>query len=210
MSRPSIYISIPKPCHEGWDNMDMTERGAFCHSCHKEVIDFSAMTDREVVEYLSKHQTGCGRFRTDQLDTKLTIPQVENGVFRWKVLLLSILPFISIRSFARPSVAAPIEMCTVLDKKDSISKSKHEPVELSEITITGNARKRTETTIGVMTTDAPKIVPLNTKKDSLQTQTYQIERVVTTTGITNITPKLTGTQRVKAWFRRTFNTKRHN
>ena len=98
MSRKSIHISIPTPCHESWDGMTTTERGAFCHSCQKEVIDFSAMTDREVAEYLAKHQTGCGKFRNDQLDTKLTIPEVNNGVFKWKAFFLGILPFIGLKS----------------------------------------------------------------------------------------------------------------
>ena len=98
MSRKSIHISIPTPCHESWDRMDMTELGAFCQTCQKEVIDFSAMTDREVIEYLAMHQTGCGRFRKDQLDTKLTIPEVNNGIFKWKALLLGILPFIGLKS----------------------------------------------------------------------------------------------------------------
>ena len=103
MSRPGIHISIPTPCHESWDSMDVTERGAFCHSCQKEVIDFSAMTDREVIEYLEKHKTGCGRFRQDQLDTNLTVPKLDNGIFRWRALFLGLLPFIGAKSlFSSP------------------------------------------------------------------------------------------------------------
>jgi hypothetical protein len=98
MTRNSIHISIPKPCHESWDRMDATAQGAFCHSCRKEVIDFSAMTDREVVEYLAKHQTGCGRLRKDQLDTMISIPRVDNGIFKWKALFLGILPFVGLKS----------------------------------------------------------------------------------------------------------------
>lgn len=78
--------------------MDATDRGAFCHSCQTEVIDFSAMTDREVIEYLEKNKAGCGRFRKDQLDSKLTIPQVDNGVFRWRVLMLGILPILAFKN----------------------------------------------------------------------------------------------------------------
>ena len=97
MSRKSIHISIPTPCNESWGGMDMTERGAFCNSCQKEVIDFSAMTDREVINYLAMHQTGCGKFRNDQLNTHLTIPRVHNGFMKWKALLLGLLPFFSMR-----------------------------------------------------------------------------------------------------------------
>jgi hypothetical protein len=88
--------------------MDATERGAFCHSCRKEVIDFSAMTDREVIEYLDKHQAGCGRFRKDQLDTKLTILKLDNGSFKWKALLLSILSITGFRSALVASIPTPV------------------------------------------------------------------------------------------------------
>lgn len=98
MNHKSIHISIPTPCHESWSSMDETARGAFCHSCQKEVIDFSAMTDREVIEYLSKHKTGCGRFRNDQVNTKLSMPRMANGFMKWKALFLSILPLLSFRA----------------------------------------------------------------------------------------------------------------
>ena len=121
MSRPSIHISIPTPCHESWDSMDATEQGAFCHSCQKEVIDFSAMTDREVIEYLEKYKTGCGRFRKDQLDTKLTIPKLDNGIFRWRALFLGLISFISIKAF--PSIWEDQSPIPRTEKKDTVTNS---------------------------------------------------------------------------------------
>ena len=78
--------------------MDATERGAFCHNCRKEVIDFSTMSDREVIEFLEKNKAGCGRFRKDQVGTSLTIPVVDNGVFRWRRFLLALLPLLAIKN----------------------------------------------------------------------------------------------------------------
>jgi hypothetical protein len=105
--------------------MDATERGAFCHSCQKEVIDFSAMTDREVIEYLEKHKAGCGRFREDQLNTKLVIPKVENGIFRWRALFLGLLPILAFKA-ARASSNNPIKVEECLpkfsDQKDTNAK----------------------------------------------------------------------------------------
>ena len=154
MSRKSIHISIPTPCHESWDGMDMTEHGAFCHSCQKEVIDFSAMTDREVIEYLAKHQAGCGRFRKDQLDTKLTIPEVNNGIFKWKALLLGILPFIGLKS----AMAIPNHRVVTTDqsanlkaeKKDTAIATTISPKSDSLITISGRITdERDEGLVGV-------------------------------------------------------------
>lgn len=72
-----IQLSIPKPCHENWDAMTQVEKGKFCGSCQKQVVDFSSMSDRQVAEFFKKPSTGsvCGRFMTDQLDRDIEIPK---------------------------------------------------------------------------------------------------------------------------------------
>ncbi|MFL9844605.1 hypothetical protein [Flavobacterium rhizosphaerae] len=71
-------ISIPTPCHEGWDNMAPVESGRFCQSCAKNVIDFSGMTDAEVKSYLESHkgESICGRLHKSQVENiTIRIPQ---------------------------------------------------------------------------------------------------------------------------------------
>lgn len=72
-----IQLSIPKPCHEDWDVMTPVEKGRFCGSCQKQVVDFSNMSDRQVAEFFKKPSTGsvCGRFMTDQLQREIEIPK---------------------------------------------------------------------------------------------------------------------------------------
>ncbi len=64
-----LNIYIPQPCHEKWNEMTPTEKGAFCAVCSKEVVDFSRMTDDEVKNYFRVHagEKPCGRFRKNQL-----------------------------------------------------------------------------------------------------------------------------------------------
>lgn len=64
-----LNISIPKPCHEDWNAMTPTEKGAFCAACAKEVMDFSNMNDDEVKHYflLNAGKKTCGRFHKEQL-----------------------------------------------------------------------------------------------------------------------------------------------
>jgi hypothetical protein len=65
----NLSLSIPQPCSEKWDNFTPTSNGGFCSSCSKVVVDFSKMTDHEIIRFLSKKQTQtCGRFRSDQLN----------------------------------------------------------------------------------------------------------------------------------------------
>ncbi|MGZ3866970.1 MAG: T9SS type A sorting domain-containing protein [Bacteroidia bacterium] len=64
-----MKISITEPCHENWDAMTPNQQGAFCHSCAKDVVDFSKKSLEEIKNFFSKPQSGrvCGRFEEKQL-----------------------------------------------------------------------------------------------------------------------------------------------
>lgn len=64
---------IPHPCHEDWnamtDSETSEERGRHCDVCSKVVVDFTKMSDAEMIDYLQQHtkQKICGHFRNEQL-----------------------------------------------------------------------------------------------------------------------------------------------
>jgi hypothetical protein len=93
MSRP-ITISIPKPCHENWQEMTATQRGAFCKSCQKEVIDFTKKTEDETHRILSSGGATCGRFRTDQLERPIHQTTYIRSWWHWKAIAASAIAFI--------------------------------------------------------------------------------------------------------------------
>ena len=63
-----MKISINEPCHENWDAMTPNDKGAFCKSCAKDVVDFSKMGIAEIKSFFSKPQGKvCGRFEEKQL-----------------------------------------------------------------------------------------------------------------------------------------------
>ncbi|MFZ1264064.1 MAG: carboxypeptidase-like regulatory domain-containing protein [Chitinophagaceae bacterium] len=72
-----LQLTIPTPCHENWDGMTPVEKGKFCGSCQKQVVDFSNVSDRDIAQFFKKPTTGsvCGRFMTDQLDRDIQIPK---------------------------------------------------------------------------------------------------------------------------------------
>jgi hypothetical protein len=71
-----IQLSIPKPCHENWDAMTPSEKGKFCGSCQKTVIDFTEMSDRHIAEFFKKPSTSvCGRFYQNQLHKEIELPK---------------------------------------------------------------------------------------------------------------------------------------
>ncbi len=82
--------------------MTATDRGAFCQNCSTEVVDFSAMTDSELLSFFAGGKTGCGRFRTDQVGVPITSSVLHNGPTRWRAVFFSLLPFLSLRVAATP------------------------------------------------------------------------------------------------------------
>lgn len=64
-------ISIPKPCHEDWKQMTPKEKGRFCDSCTKTVIDFTKMNTFEIQDFIheNKNNKVCGHFKQIQLDS---------------------------------------------------------------------------------------------------------------------------------------------
>lgn len=80
-----IQLSIPEPCHEKWNEMTPVDKGRFCGSCQKKVVDFTTMSDREVAMFFKRPSTGsvCGRFMNDQLDRNLSIPKKRIPWFKY-------------------------------------------------------------------------------------------------------------------------------
>ena len=63
-----FQITIPKPCHEKWSKMSPTEKGKFCSSCKKEVVDFTRLTNQQLVAKFKSKESLCGRFKKEQLN----------------------------------------------------------------------------------------------------------------------------------------------
>jgi hypothetical protein len=71
-----IRLSIADPCQENWDAMNPVGNGRYCHSCQKAVVDFSTMSDTQLIAYFAKPASNlCGRFLPGQLDRTIAAPQ---------------------------------------------------------------------------------------------------------------------------------------
>ncbi len=84
MAKKALNLTIPTPCTENWNAMTPDPNGRFCASCQKTVIDFSSMSDAEIVQYFT-HFKGvtCGRFTEKQLQRPLSMPTVSKPQNRW-------------------------------------------------------------------------------------------------------------------------------
>lgn len=74
---------MSNPCHEKWEDMTESAKGKFCANCQTEVIDFTQMSNNEIIAYFKNNniQKGCGRFYKKQLDT-IQIP-VDKQIFSY-------------------------------------------------------------------------------------------------------------------------------
>jgi len=71
-----LKLQIPSSCKENWNNMHPDQNGRHCFSCQKSVVDFTQMTDNELVNYFKSHQgSTCGRFTESQLNKDIPFPR---------------------------------------------------------------------------------------------------------------------------------------
>ncbi|AHJ99698.1 carboxypeptidase-like regulatory domain-containing protein [Hymenobacter swuensis] len=90
---PARYtLTVPQPCHESWAAMTPAAQGRHCAACDKVVVDFTRLTDAEVVAFLSR-PTGpsCGRFQTEQLNRPLRATAEAPASRRWLAAALAVL-----------------------------------------------------------------------------------------------------------------------
>ncbi len=92
LMKKELYVHIPTPCHEDWQQMTPVDKGRFCESCTKQVVDFSVMTDQEILNHLSKASGKlCGRFANDQLQRPLQPLKEEKKKFWWIAAMMPLL-----------------------------------------------------------------------------------------------------------------------
>jgi hypothetical protein len=82
------------------------DRGRFCAACSKTVVDFTGLSDREVLAYLARAGRGlCGRFSTEQVGRGLELMPAKRGVrWWWQWLVAGLLVSAEVRGQGRPKV----------------------------------------------------------------------------------------------------------
>lgn len=93
----SLKVSVTTPCHENWQDMTPTNNGRHCNACAKEVVDFTAMSDAEVLQFFTsrKKENVCGRFYADQLNREIKkthYPERKRSWY-WNCIMLLLLLF---------------------------------------------------------------------------------------------------------------------
>ncbi|GEQ86621.1 hypothetical protein ULMS_21290 [Patiriisocius marinistellae] len=137
--KKTILVKIPKPCHEDWKKMTLTEKGRHCASCEKEVTDFTQKSDEQIFKILKENPNSCGRFKKTQLNREIILQRKSTT---------SLAPYAA-------SLLLPLTLLGSLNSKASSKENKTESVyksigigKFSDTTIPSKA---VNLTIGVVT-----------------------------------------------------------
>lgn len=122
-----IQIQIDKPCTEDFKTFKKTDKGGFCNSCKKTVVDFTKMSDQEILNYFSTEKSKtCGLFLESQLKSysnpSSTLNKSKSSAFTSSVFgisLLSILSFTNGFSQEKTSKNEIIKVENGTNKQDS-------------------------------------------------------------------------------------------
>jgi hypothetical protein len=101
--KKSFSLNLSNPCSEKWETFSPTDRGAFCSACSKEVLDFTSMSDQQIIDYFkTRPKNTCGKFRPDQFKHyQIQSDSINPGWKLWKAGLVAI----ALASVTKPSSA---------------------------------------------------------------------------------------------------------
>lgn len=110
--KKSFTLTMATPCSEKWETFRQTKSGAFCSSCSKEVIDFTSLTDQQIIDFFkSQNNNTCGRFRPEQL-TRYHFAQdsINPGWKLWRAGLVAlVIALVGKPSFGQSAKPVSIE-----------------------------------------------------------------------------------------------------
>ncbi|MFL9484654.1 hypothetical protein ACI6Q2_17865 [Chitinophagaceae bacterium LWZ2-11] len=128
-----LYLQIPKPCHEDWNKMIPTQQGRFCTGCNKQVIDFSLMTDQQVLNYFNNSKGEiCGRVSKDQLD-KPFYHSPESKKKNWRRFVTCILSLLVIETTEAQKKKTILGSPQIQQEQEQAFKLRTERVEANDL-----------------------------------------------------------------------------
>ena len=131
-----IQIFIPEPCHEGWQNMTPVEKGRFCASCQKTVLDFTHLSDNEIINLVSKNDALCGRINVSQLNRNLIETKTKSNYFGY--FATSVLAFLGLGAESVVAQERPVVIQTDIKYLDVVKISKKKITVIGVVTNDGN------------------------------------------------------------------------
>ncbi|WP_395062316.1 carboxypeptidase-like regulatory domain-containing protein [Flavobacterium sp.] len=133
-------IKIDKPCSEDFKTFKKTDNGGFCNSCKKTVVDFTKMSDQEILTYFSNEKSKtCGLFLESQLKYYSNL-SLSNNIKKSNTLASSIfgLSLVSILSLTNAYSQEKTNTTTIIKEENVATKKNIDSLDINEkITVSG-------------------------------------------------------------------------
>ncbi|PHR28420.1 MAG: hypothetical protein COA38_12230 [Fluviicola sp.] len=107
MKESNEHIQLKFNCHKDLDSMSQTDKGKFCSSCQKEVIDFTQLSYSEIQLAKGDRTEMCGMFLPEQIDPSLhpiELPKVRTWAFLSTILVSLNFSSVSAQSTVDPKI----------------------------------------------------------------------------------------------------------
>jgi hypothetical protein len=121
MKRQNYILKIDKPCGQEWTSMTKTDIGKFCSHCSKTVIDFTQLTDNEVLQTIELNSGKlCGRLTQEQLNRAIQLHQPTNNSRLYKILAGLLLVGTSENLLATDNQKSQQEIVSIVENNTNI------------------------------------------------------------------------------------------
>ncbi len=87
--RTSAKFSIPNPCNMKWEEMNpIDENRKHCSSCDRVIVDFTRMSDGQLLDFFKQHKKVCGQLAPHQLNREIFPDFERKNNSGWKNIFL--------------------------------------------------------------------------------------------------------------------------
>lgn len=118
--RNNQAISIPETCNQPWEQMAAVNYGRHCEHCCKTVIDFTQMSNAEIIGHLATKNNICGRISQTQIDQlNNSLEEKSKRHLKWKrwIVAASIMGLVSFSKAHVKAKVTPIVTETPVKKR---------------------------------------------------------------------------------------------
>jgi CarboxypepD_reg-like domain len=103
MNQQDYILIINNPCEQSWDAMSKTDTGKYCFHCSKNVVDFTLMSDEEIIKIIEQPSDKiCGRLTNQQINRVLAIKKPAYNTKLFKLLAGLLLVGTTEKATAKP------------------------------------------------------------------------------------------------------------
>lgn len=119
MKRQEYILKIDNPCGQDWASMSQNSIGKFCAHCSKTVVDFTNLSDNEVIKII-ENTSGklCGRLTNQQLNKILRTNQSSSNSRLYRILAGLMLVGATNNSVATNHPTLQTEISPLIDKQE--------------------------------------------------------------------------------------------